>query len=128
MGFEDPNRGVLTEFEMIQLNWYTGTKLVQPLLPWKEEDTGTVKYEQFTDGVAVRPYRGGKAILKEKTVIRKTVKEGNVVTRYHAIGFWDDRASLDYIPICSALTPEKLREDPEFVKWICEPGKLSFKS
>ena len=128
MSLEDPKRGVLSEFEIMQLNWYTGTKMVQPMLPWREEDDGTTKYEQFTDGKAIRPYNGGKAILEEKTVIRKTVKEGNVITRYHAIGFWEDRASLAYIPVCQALTPALLRDNPKFISWIEEPAasKLNF--
>jgi hypothetical protein len=122
MSLEDSKNGVLSEFEIAQLNWYTGTKMVQPMLPWREEDNGTTKYEQFTDGIALRHYNGGKAILEEKTVIRKTVKTGNVISRYHAIGFWDDRASLEYIPVCQALNPSLLRSNPKFQRWIEEPA------
>ena len=117
----DTQNEMLAEFETMQLYWYTGTKMVQPMLPWREEDDGTTKYEQFVDGKCVRDYKGGKAIVNLKTVIRKTVKNGNVTERYHAIGFWDNRADLEYVPICHALDPKELNRNPEFVEWVEEP-------
>lgn len=113
--------GIMSEVDFLSAYGYQGVKMVQQSLPWKEEDTGSVKYEQWHDGVLIRPYRGRKAKVTIPTVIRKTVVNGSIVERYHGIGFWDDRDKIHYQPICQAIPLIAIKKiEPKFIEFIEE--------
>lgn len=113
--------GIMTEADFMSAYGYQGVKMVQQALPWKEEDTGSVKYEQWHNGMLIRPYKGRKAKVIIPTVIRKTVKTGSVIERYHGVGFWDDRESINYQPICQAIPFIAIKKiEPKLVEYIEE--------
>lgn len=98
--------GSVEEFGLVQQQLWThipGVTDVQQVLPWREEEDGDTKYEQFTDGVTMREVNHVLKKCQDKTVIRKTVKNGNVIERYHTIAYWEDRKTATYIPICQSL-------------------------
>ena len=98
--------GVTEDFGMVQHQLFTtipGAKNVQQVLPWREEEDGDTKYEQFVDGICYRIVNNVRKKCEEKTIIRKTVKNGNVTERYHTLAYWDDRKTADYVPICQPL-------------------------
>ena len=104
--------GAMEEFGLVQQQIHThipGTTDVQTVLPWREETNGNVKYEQFTDGVVMRRVNNVMKKCQETTVIRKTVTEGNTITRFHTIAYWEDRETATYVPICQSLKAAGLR-------------------
>ena len=106
MGGLDGQFGMTEDFGFVQHQLFTaipGAKSVQQVLPWREEDDGTTKYEQFVDGICYRLVKNVRKKCEEKTIIRKTVKNGNVIERYHTLDYWDNRASAKYVPICQPL-------------------------
>ena len=112
------NIGVLNEFEFTSLFGYRGVKLSRPIQPYREDDQGSVKYEQWHDGMCVIPWKGRKAKCLVPTVIMKTEKKGTVTERTHAIGKWDNRESLTYIPICQSLKEIDMKKNIEFLEYV----------
>lgn len=104
--------GAIEEFGLVQQQLHThiaSVTDVQQILPWREEQDGDTKYEQFTDGVVMRRVNNVMRKCQETTIIRKTVKTGNVTERYHTIAYWDDRKTATYVPICQSLKAAGLR-------------------
>ena len=102
--------GMTEDFGLVQHQQFThipGVKDVQQILPWREEDDGTTKYEQFVDGVCYRIVNNVRKKCEEKTIIRKTVKNGNVIERYHTLDYWSNRTTAKYVPICQPLNEFK---------------------
>lgn len=113
--------GIMSEADYMSSYGYLGVKMVQNALPFREEDSGDTKYEQWHDGTLIRTYKGKKAKVQIPTVIRKTVKNGSVIERYHGVGFWDDRASINYQPICHAIPFIAIKMiEQKFIKFIEE--------
>ena len=111
-GVESNGPDIIDEFGIVQQQLFTsipGAKNVQIVLPWREEEDGDTKYEQFTDGVVYRYVNNVLKKCQESTVIRKTVKNGNVIERYHTIAYWEDRKSAKYVPICQSLRKAGLK-------------------
>lgn len=111
-GVEGEGADIVEEFGLAQQQLHThipGATDVQQVLPWREEQDGDTKYEQFTDGIVYRYVKNVLRKCEEKTIIRKTVKNGNVTERYHTIAYWDDRKSATYIPICQSLRKAGLK-------------------
>ena len=115
-GLEDI--GVLNEFEFTSLYGYRGVKFSRPIQAYREDDQGSVKYEQWHDGMCIIPWKGRKAKCWVPTVIMKTTKEGTVTTRTHAIGRWEKRESLTYIPICQSLDEREMKKNIEFIEYV----------
>lgn len=88
-----------------------GAKAVVPVLPWREEQDGDTKYEQFTDGIVYRRVDNVVKKCQEKTIIQKTVVSGGVTERYHTLAFWEDRKTAEYVPICHVLNAKKFRQE-----------------
>lgn len=104
--------GAMEEFGLVQQQIHThipGATDVQQVLPWREEQDGDTKYEQFTDGVVMRKVNNILKKCQETTVIRKTVVSGGVTERYHTIAYWEDRKTATYVPICQSLRAAGLR-------------------
>ena len=93
-----------------------GTTAIWYVLPYKQEvitDGGTTTtYEVYADGMKNVRYslpNGGEKIAREQgdVEIFKTVStvNGNTTTidRYHALGKWDNRATIQYRPLCEML-------------------------
>lgn len=98
--------GGIEEFGLCQQQLHThipGTTMVQQVLPWREEQDGDTKYEQFTDGVVYRKVNNVLKKCQETTIIRKTVVADGVTERYHTIAYWEDRKTAKYVPICQSL-------------------------
>lgn len=110
MGVEE--LAAMEEFGMCQQQLHmhiAGVSDCQQVLPWREEQDGTTKYEQFTDGVVYRNVKGVARKVQEKTVIRKTVVNGTITERYHTIDYWENRKSARYVPLCQSLKANGLR-------------------
>lgn len=107
LGGMDAQHEQIEDFGMVQHQLFTaipGAKSVQQVLPWREEDNGNVKYEQFVDGICYRIINNVRRKCEEKTIIRKTVINGSVTERYHTFDYWSNRESATYVPICQPLS------------------------
>jgi len=119
MRFDGMNNGVeangvdiMDEFGISQQQLHShiaGVQDCQQILPWREEEDGDTKYEQFTDGIVYRYVNNVLKKCEETTVIRKTVKTGGITERYHTIAYWKDRKTAKYVPICQSLRKAGLK-------------------
>ena len=93
-----------------------GVKPVQIITPYQEATDGETTYSRYTDGKVVCTIKNVPTLVERPQEIFKTTLETvdgeTVTTRYHAKGLWENRKTLDYVPICVPLDANALRASP----------------
>lgn len=79
-------------------------------LPYEIEEDGDVTYTRYTEGSVLINHRSGERKAHKDLIIKKTVTTSGTskTTKYEkAYAMWEDRKTVEYIPISRSFTEKE---------------------